>query len=68
MYRTRAINHRGHYSKKKFWPIGCGYYSREATIQKKNAEQYLKGTPLHYAAEIGRFTQNKEKWISMNLH
>ena len=39
-YRTRAINHRGHYSKKKFWPIGCGYYSREATIQKKNSEQY----------------------------
>ena len=34
-YRTRAINHRGHYSKKNFWPIGCGYYSREATIQKK---------------------------------
>ena len=28
----------------------------------------LKGTPLHYAAEIGRFTQNKEKWITMKLH
>ena len=39
VYRRRAINHRGYYSKKNFCPIGCGYYSRAATIQKKNSGQ-----------------------------
>ena len=34
-YRTRAINNRGLYSGKTFWPLVCGYYSREVTIQEK---------------------------------
>ena len=33
-YRTRAINHRGYYSKNIFWAVGRGYNSRAATIQK----------------------------------
>ena len=55
MYRTRAINHRGHYSKKIFWPIGCGYYSREATIQKKILEV------LHFIMLLKLVISHKEK-------
>ena len=34
-YCTHAINNRGLYSGKTFWPLVCGYYSREVTIQEK---------------------------------
>ena len=44
-YRTRTINGRGLYSKIIFWAIGCGLYSREASIQKLFLQvMYLLGS------------------------
>ena len=54
-YRTRAINNRGLYSGKTFWPLECGYYSREVTIQEKLFCTAMSTTVINEIAILSRY-------------